>query len=266
MKMKNKDESSSNVYTMPCKPGSVFVNLGQDCLNDCRFCVKRFGRFFGYSLNVEYSPETLVNIQKGLERVAGLCEKPREIVICGTGEPFLHYDEVIKISQTARRIFGKGVPVRADTTGLWWQARRDLSFLDHIDSLSISLNAESEEKYDAICQSKIPKAYRVLQDFLKTLSEERGRRERFPEVRLTIADTSAKKFMPPQKDSEIESDCPVPDIPACERIAESYGFPLVTKHLFRDVSELCWNPDEIEEGTLKGVGLERCIDCKYRHI
>ena len=62
IKMEGENKTSSYVYTMPCKPGSVFVNFGQDCLNDCMFCVKRFGNFFGYSLNVEYSPETLGNI------------------------------------------------------------------------------------------------------------------------------------------------------------------------------------------------------------
>lgn len=82
---------------MPCKPGSIFVNFGKDCLNDCRFCVKRFGSFFGYSLNVDYTPETLGNIEKELERIANLYKNPKEIVICGTGEPFLHYDDILKV-------------------------------------------------------------------------------------------------------------------------------------------------------------------------
>jgi TatD family-associated radical SAM protein len=264
--METKNESSSYVYTMPCKPGSVFVNFGQDCLNDCRFCVKRFGNFFGYSLNVEYSSETLGHIENGLERIAILCENPKEIAICGTGEPFLHYDIVIKVSKTARKIFDRRVPIRADTTGLWWKQRRDLSFLEHIDSLSISLNAESEDKYNAMCQPKIPNAYGILMDFLKTLSEEKKRKEKFPDVRLTIVDTSAKEFMPSRKETDYEGDCPVPDISKCRDIANIFGFPLVVKHLFRDVNELCWNPNEIEEKILKGISLERCIDCKYRHI
>jgi TatD family-associated radical SAM protein len=263
--MENENRFSSYVYTMPCKPGSVFVNFGKDCLNDCRFCVKRFGNFFGYFLNVEYTPETLGNIQKGLERIASLCEKPREIVICGTGEPFLYYDDVIKVSETARKLFSR-VPIRADTTGLWWQNKRDLSFLEYIDSLSISLNAESEDKYNAMCQPKIPNAYGVLMDFLRILSDEKKKRNKFPDVRLTIVDTSLSEFMPPRKERDYEGDCPVPDISKCRDIADRFGFPLVVKHLFRDVNESCWNPDEIEERTLKGISLERCINCKYRHI
>jgi TatD family-associated radical SAM protein len=263
--METKNKSSSYVYTMPCKPGSVFVNFGKDCLNDCTFCVKRFGNFFGYSLNIDYSEETLGNIEKGLERIASLCMKPKEIVICGTGEPFLHYDDVIRVSENVRKIFGN-VPVRADTTGLWWQSRKDLSFLDYIDSLSISLNAESDEKYNLMCQPKIPNAYNTLMNFLEILSEERKKRTVFPDVRLTIVDTSSKEFMPPRKETDYQGDCPVPDVSKCQEIADRFGFPLVVKHLFRDVNESCWNPSDIESKTLNGIGLERCLDCKYRHI
>lgn len=117
-----------------------------------------------------------------------------------------------------------------------------------------------------MCQSKIPNAYGVLMDFLRTLSNEKNKREKFPDVRLTIVDTSAKEFMPPRKETDNEIECPVPDIAKCKEIAGSFGFPLVVKHLFRDVNELCWNPKEIEERTLKDISLERCIDCKYRHI
>jgi len=268
--MENENKSSSNVYTMPCKPGSIFVNFGEGCLNDCRFCVKRFGNFFGYSLDSHFDNQTVKNIVKGLERISKLNPNPNEVVICGIGEPFLHYDELIEVSRTSKQIFGDKVPIRADTSGLWWQGRRDLSFLEHIDSLSISLNAESEEKYNAICQPKIFGAYIILRDFLDVLKKEKLRRLKeglsFPDVRLTLVNTADKEFMPPKKETDYKGDCPVPDISKCREIADNFGFPLVVKHLFRDVNELCWNPSEVEEITLKGISLERCIDCKYRHI
>ncbi len=256
----------TNVYTMPCKPGSVYVNFGEECLNECRFCVKRFGNFFGYSLDSSFGNQTVDNIKGGLERICKLNSSPNEIVICGIGEPFLHYDELIDISKTSKKIFGNKVPVRADTSGLWWEARKDLTFLDYVDSLSVSLNAESEEKYNSICQPKISGAYNVLMDFLKTLSEEKKRREKFPEVRLTIVDTSAKEFMPARKETDYKEDCPVPDISKCRDIATSFGFPLVVKHLFRDVNDCCWDPKYLEKMTLNGGYLEKCQTCKHRHI
>ncbi len=260
----------SNVYTMPCKPGSVFVNFGEGCLNDCRFCVKRFGNFFGYSLDSSFDDQTVDNITGGLERISKLNPSPNEIVICGIGEPFLHYDELIAISKKSRQIFGGGVPVRADTSGLWWQARKDLSFLDYADSLSVSLNAESEEKYNAICQPKISGAYSILKDFLGVLKNEKRRRIRkglnLPDVRLTLVNTADREFMPPQRESEAKSDCPVPDIQACRMMADEFGFPLVVKHLFRDVNDCCWDPKYLEEMTLNGGYLEKCQTCKHRHI
>lgn len=260
------NENTSNVYTMPCKPGLVYITLGEECLNDCRFCVKRFGNFFGYSLERLHSDKTLKNVEEGLQRIKGITVHPQEVVICGTGEPFLHYDDLIHTTKKIRKLFGNDVPIRADTSGLWWQKRKDLSFLDDIDSLSISLNAESEIKYNLICQPKISNAYQTLHDFLKTLKQEKQKRIKFPDIRLTIVDTSQREFLPKQTLEESKSECPIPDIDACQKIADSYGFPLVVKKLFRDTSKTCWNPADIEQRTLKGGYLESCLACSHRHI
>jgi len=250
------------VYTLPCKPGSAFVNFGAGCLNECRFCVERFGTFFGYELGREYSEK---GIRQGLKRLKSKCENPKEIVICGIGEPFLRYNDLIKTAKYCKKLFGENVPIRADTSGLWWKKRRNLSFLEHIASLSISLNAESEEKYNQICQPKIPDAYNILMDFIKTLSEEKKRREHFPDVRLTLVDTSRKELMPQRKSTDIHGECPVPDIQKCKEIADKFGFSLIVKHLFIDSHE-CWNTEELEDQTLGGKYLKKCAECRTRHI
>ena len=108
----------------------------------------------------------------------------------------MHYDDLIRTAKTARCLFGVAVPIRADTSGLWWTKRKDLSFLDHIDSLSISLNAESEEKYNLICQPKITQAYQTLHNFLETLKREKQNRVKLQHIRLTLVDTSQKEFLP----------------------------------------------------------------------
>lgn len=253
------------VYTLPCKPGAVFVNFGASCLNDCRFCVKRFGKFFGYELDEDYSEK---GIREGLVRIKDKCKNPKEVVICGIGEPFLRYDDLIKTAEYCKKLFGNDVPVRADTSGLWWEKNKDLSFLEHITSLSISLNAESEEKYNQICQPKISNAYDILMDFIQTLSElseERDRSGYFPEVRLTIVDTSRNDLMPPKRDADLSGECPIPDIQKCQEIADRFGFPLITKHLFIDSHE-CWDTEEMESQTLEGRYLKKCAECRTRHI
>lgn len=263
------------VYMLPCKPGSVYVNLGRDCLNDCRFCVSRFGDFFGQDLHSTDSitdPSDAINL--GLERIHGICErtgyKPSEIVICGVGEPFLHYDTVIQTCKKSRGYFGSEVPIRADTAGLWWDQRKNMDFLDLVDSLSVSLNAETEEKYNVICQPKISNAYHILNEFLGALSDERKRRiqcgQHFPDVRLTVVDTSRREFMPPEKPTDTKGECPAPDIDACKAIADSFGFPLIVKELFRDSNDDCWKMGNIEEYLLSGRYLEKCAGCNHRHI
>lgn len=250
------------VYTLPCKPGSVFVNFGSDCLNDCRFCVKRFGKFFGYDLSKKYSGKA---IAEGLKRIKDKCKNPTEIVMCGVGEPFLRYDDLIKTARYCNELFGKSIPVRADTSGLWWKENKNLSFLEHIASLSVSLNAESEEKYNQICQPKISGAYDILMDFLQTLSKERKRRENFPDIRLTVVNTSRKDLMPPRKNTDISGECPVPDIQKCREISDKLGFSLIVKHLFMDSHE-CWDTEAIEDQTLSKRYMRKCADCKTRHI
>lgn len=252
----------NHVYTMPCKPGSVFVNFGADCLNDCRFCVKKFGRFFGYELGKEYSEEGII---KGLNRIKKKGKDLMEIVMCGIGEPFLRYSDLIKTAKYCKKIFGGNVPIRADTSGLWWKDNKNLLFLEHIASLSISLNAESEEKYSQICQPKIQNAYRILMDFIQTLSDKRQKREQFPDIRLTLVDTSRKDLMPSRRDTDLPGNCPVPDIKKCREIADRFGFPLVVKHLFINSHEY-WDPKQIEDQTLSGEYLKKCVECRTRHI
>ena len=257
-----RNKTENHVYTLPCKPGSVYVNFGADCLNECRFCVERFGNFFGYELGREYSKEGII---EGLERIVRKSKTPTEIVICGIGEPFLLYDELIQTARYCKELFGANIPVRADTSGLWWGKSRNLSFLEYLDSLSISLNAESEEKYNQICQPKISDAYGILMDFIQTLSKEKEKREQFPDIRLTLVDTSKKDLMPSRRDTDLPGDCPVPDIQKCQEIADRFGFPLVVKHLFID-SHGCWDPEQIENQTLSGEYIKKCAECKTRHI
>lgn len=266
------DSAKDAVYMLPCKPGSVYVNLGRECLNDCRFCVSRFGEFFGYDLS--QSPPSSGDIEAGLQRIEEMSKKvgrkPKEVVICGVGEPFLHYDAIMQTCKTVRGYFGDETPIRADTAGLWWARNKRLDFLDYFDTLSVSLNAESGEKYNRICLPKIQNAYGILRDFLYTLSTEKSRRNKAgshcPDIRLTVVDTSAGEFMPPRKPTDPGEDCPVPDMNGCKAIADELGFPLVVKELFRDSKEECWNTEGFEEKLLKGEYLEKCAACNHRHI
>ncbi|MCX6801421.1 MAG: radical SAM protein [Candidatus Diapherotrites archaeon] len=221
------------VYVMPHKSGILYLNFGAECLNNCRFCIKRFENFYGNALETNYSPKLIIEIKEELKKIKIANKKTKEIVFCGIGEPFLHYETLIEIAKFCRKLFGEGIQIRADTAGLWWGANKNLSFLDYITGLSVSLNAESEEKYEQMCQPKIQNAYGILMDFLTTLSKEKKKRKKFPKIRLTIVDTSDKKSMPERKKGDRAGDCPVPNFEKCEKIAENLGFPLEVRKLFK---------------------------------
>jgi len=68
-----------------------------------------------------------------------------------------------------------------------------------IDSVSVSLNAENEEKYERLCRPSLPQTYQAVLDFAKNC------RKHFAEVRLTVVNVE-----------DI-------DIDKCRAIAENLG-------------------------------------------
>lgn len=127
----------------------LYLNLTNRCTNNCEFCVRRSADGVGEDnlwLNCEPS------VREVLESIA----EPtgwEEIVFCGFGEPLTRVDTVVEIAKALRPY---GVPLRINTNG---QANLihgrnvvpELAGL--IDTISISLNAESPEQYQELCHS-----------------------------------------------------------------------------------------------------------------
>lgn len=259
-----------SLYYLPCKPGSVYVNVTNTCLNNCLFCIKRDGSvFFGADLSLDkWVPEPL-EIVEYLENLRNW-ENVKEVVFCGMGEPLLRYDCVRDTCRAIRESMDGDVSIRVDTSGLFWAKNKRLDILDWIDVLSISLNAENVEKYEKLCQPTIPGAYGVLKDFLRAVKiaqDEGGRQgKHFPEVRLSVVDTSEEEFVPKSGRKGFASGTfPIPDVEACRKIASKFGWPLVVKRLFRDSCDDVWNDPEIQEMCARGIPLKRCQKCTYRH-
>ena len=258
---------SNTIYFMPCKPSSIYINVTAACLNDCLFCIKRKGgRFFGQELllgSAKISPEetlSLLTRYRNIDRVS-------EVVFCGMGEPLLEYSYVLEVSRKVKAV-NRELSIRIDTSGLFWSVNPKLDILPHIDILSISLNAECQAVYEALCRPKIENAYQVLLDFLSAVkdAELSGEYTTFPEVRLSIVDTSEWDYLPVLGRAECRRDSfPHPDVSACKRIADSFGWKLAIKRLFRDSEEDVWMNAETRKKCIEGVPLERCRKCEYRH-
>lgn len=258
------------IYFLPCKPGSVYINITDKCLNDCLFCIKRDGSMFygsNLSLNGKYPDhsEIIVSLKEIPE-----WELVKEIVFCGMGEPLLRYDCVLDVRREIRELRKSEISIRVDTAGLWWVNNKRLDILDYIDVLSVSLNAENATKYEELCKPKIDKAYDVLMDFLKNVknSEETHKKtgRHSPQIRLSIVDTSEEEFIPTSgRQGYVEGTFPVADFEACKKIADGFGWPLILKKLFRDSRDKYWKDKSFEESCARGIPLEFCKNCSYRH-
>lgn len=124
-----------------------------------------------------------------------------ELVFCGYGEPTC---AVENLAATARYIKENyGIKTRINTNGLGNLInQRDIlpEIAPWIDAVSISLNAPTPEKYNAICQPVYEGAFEEMLRFAKSC------RGVIPEITFTVVDV-----LPPE------------DIQACRQIAEDLG-------------------------------------------
>lgn len=259
------------VYFLPCRPGTVYVNITENCLNDCRFCIKRKGTvFFGQDMSLKNGPPSANEIVKALRNIRNWPTNVREIVFCGMGEPLLCYENVLTVCSTLKLKEASNLPIRIDTSGLYWSVNKRLDLLEFIDVLNVSLNAEEERKYEELCRPKIKNAYNVLIEFLNAVKKFEIDKQlnglRTPKVYLSVVNTAEERYIPISGRQDISDGMfPVPDIDACARIAKRFGWELLVKRLFRDSTDVYWNGETIGELCLTSTQPEACRVCLHRH-
>ena len=175
---------------------SLYINLTNRCSNVCDFCMREtYPIVKGHNLGLKKEPTAEEVIQ-----AIGDPGKYDEVVFCGYGEPTERLDELITI---AKFLKSKGKRIRLDTNG-----HGDLingrpiipELKGLIDTICISLNAETAEKYEEICKPVFgKKTYPALIQFIK----------------------DAKQVIPNVQVSIVES--PDIDTEKCKKIAEELG-------------------------------------------
>lgn len=158
---------------------SLYLNLTQRCTNTCVFCT-RLSRpvVQGYDLKLEREPSA-DELWNSIDDV----KKYDEIVFCGFGEPTLRLDVV---KDVAKRIKAAGGTVRLNTNGHGNVInKRNIlpELVGLVDSISVSLNADSSEKYDEICQpwpSLRNGIYNKIKEFIAAA------KKHIPQVQTTI--------------------------------------------------------------------------------
>ncbi|MEG1593256.1 MAG: TatD family nuclease-associated radical SAM protein [Oscillibacter sp.] len=179
--------------------GNLYVNTTNRCDFACNFCLRHNGQngsIYTDNLWLEREPtreEILASIQgRDLSQYG-------QLVFCGFGEPSYRIDDICwVIDQLKAR--GQKIFTRMDTNGTGSLIHgRDIcpDFAGRFDKVSISLNTDTAEKYDALCHPEFPNAYQAMKDFAKEI------RRYVPEVMMTVVDT-----------------IPAEEIEACRKICE----------------------------------------------
>ncbi len=148
--------------------GNLYINVTNYCVNNCSFCA--YGRrdkfLYGYNLKLEEEPsveEMVSETRKEAER-----RDVSEVVFCGYGEPSTRIGEIL---ETAVQLKSLGVPLRLNTNGQGnlIHGRNIVPQLESVfDRISISMNAENEDKYVRVCRpNRGREAYRSVMDFIR---------------------------------------------------------------------------------------------------
>lgn len=132
----------------------LYINVTNRCTNRCDFCIRNNGdgAYGSDSLWLEREPDE----KEILDSVfAQNLDNIPEIVFCGYGEPSCRLETVRSVALKIKERY-PNIRIRINTNG-----QSDLIFgcdtaplyKDAFDAVSISLNAPTAEKYQAICHS-----------------------------------------------------------------------------------------------------------------
>ena len=183
----------------------IYINLTNRCNCDCVFCLRQKKEMAkDSSLWLEREPTT-EEVEKELSAVPR--EIIKEIVFCGFGEPTLRLDELIELLTFLKKNFPE-IPTRLNTNGLGELAHgKNISekFAGILDTISISLNAATAEKYFKLTRAEYgEKSFEAMLNFAEHA------KNFVPNVVLTVVD----KVTPP---AEIEQ---------CKKICDERGLTL----------------------------------------
>ena len=165
--------------------GALYVNLTNRCDCACVFCLRHNGP--GGSI---YAHDLWLTREPTKEEILASIEsrdlsKYRQLVFVGFGEPSYRFDDICwVIDQMKAR--GEKIFTRMDTNGTGSLINgRDIApeFAGRFDMVSVSLNTDTAEKYDALCHPQQENAYEAMKAFTKEV------RKYVPTVMMTVVDT-----------------------------------------------------------------------------
>ncbi len=190
----------------------AYLNITNACPCRCTFCIRNNGDSVGEATTLwfEHNP-SIDEIKIEIDNF-DFSKYNNSITICGYGEPTCALNNLIDACKYLRE---KGVKIRLNTNGLSDLInKRETAkeICDVIDSVSISLNAPTAEKYNEITKPSFgEKSFDAMLKFAKECKE-----YGIP-VKLTVVDVISKE-----------------DIEACRKLCEEIDIPLRVREYTAD--------------------------------
>ena len=166
---------------------NLYVNPTNRCDFNCTFCLRHNqgsgGSIYTHNLWLKREP-TREEILSSIE--SWDLSKYKQLVFVGFGEPTYRFDDICWVIDQMKAK-GEQIFTRMDTNGTGCLINgRDIcpDFAGRFDMVSVSLNTDSEEEYNAVCQPRFDHAYQAMKDFTREV------RKYVPTVMMTVVDTT----------------------------------------------------------------------------
>ena len=160
---------------------NLYVNPTNRCNFNCTFCLRHnsSGSIYTHNLWLEREP-TKEEILESIE--SWDLTKYQQLVFVGFGEPTYRIEDICWVIDQLKA-HGKKIFTRIDTNGTGSLIHgRDIApeFAGRFDMVSISLNTDTAEKYDALCCPEQQGAFEAMKAFAKEV------RRYVPTVMMTV--------------------------------------------------------------------------------
>ena len=180
---------------------ALYINVTNRCTNNCAFCIRKNG-------DGAYGSDSLWLLREPTEEeilesvFSRNLDEFSEIVFCGYGEPSIRLETVVSV---AKKIKEKHpIKVRINTNGhssLYHGYNTAPEYAGAFDSVSISLNTPSSERYDEICHPDFTDSHKAMLDFT----------------------AEVKKYVPSVILSVVKDFLTADELIECQKIADSLG-------------------------------------------
>lgn len=181
--------------------GKLYANLTNRCCLGCTFCIRKNGDGVGSAKTLWHEQEPAW--EKIREEIDGFnFSAYRELTFCGYGEPTYALDKLL-LSAAYLKEKAPEISLRLNTNGLSDRIHGKPTaalLAEHIDTVSISLNAPTKEKYQAVSRPVFDDAYECMLRFAGEAKKV------FSKTVFTVVDVITRE-----------------DIEACRKIADEMG-------------------------------------------